>query len=99
MMNVKLKIVNPEFLRSGYLKKQSQFRKGKMNTKLVNKRVYEENRCFGSKKNKANSKPIKANFNIPPIIKGVEVRKGVSDKAQLLALGVFSANIKPGVRL
>jgi hypothetical protein len=25
MMNVELKIVNPEFLRSGYLKKQSQY--------------------------------------------------------------------------
>jgi len=45
------------------------------------------------------TKPIKANFNIPPTIKGVEGKKGVSDKAQLLALGVFSANIEPGVRL
>ena len=45
------------------------------------------------------TKPIKANFNIPPTIKGVEVRKRLSDKAQLLALGVFSTNIKPGVRL
>jgi len=41
----------------------------------------------------------KANFNIPPTIKGVEGRKGVSDKAQLLVHSVFSANIEPGVRL
>lgn len=45
------------------------------------------------------TKPIKANFNIPPTIKGVEGRKGVSDKAQLPALGVFSTNIELGVRL
>ncbi len=50
---------------------------------------------FSSKK----TKPLKANFNIPITIKEVEVRKEVSDKAQLLVRGVFSANIEPGVRL
>jgi len=45
------------------------------------------------------TKPIKANFNIPPTTKGVEGKNGVPDKAQLLDHSVFSANIEPGVRL
>ncbi len=54
--------VNPEVLRRGYLKKQSQFPKGQNDVKSILVMVYGD--CDGPRrrKNKANSKPNKANL-------------------------------------
>ena len=45
-----------------YLKKQSQFAKGQMGLNIANTKVYEKTSYRGIVKNKANSRPIKANF-------------------------------------
>ena len=57
-------IVNPEALRPGYLKKQSQFLKGQNDIKAVFIMGYEDSDRPGRPKNKANSNPIKANFKV-----------------------------------
>ena len=48
------------------LKKQSQFSKGRTNLIVCIERDYEYFHVFGRRKNKANSKPIKANSSKPP---------------------------------
>ncbi len=50
--------VNPEFLRRGYLKKQSQFTEGQNDVKSVLIKSYGDFGRLRRRKNKANSKPI-----------------------------------------
>jgi len=54
--------VNPQFFRRGYLKKQSQFSKGQNDIKTVLLMVYGDFDGPRRQKNKANSKPNKANL-------------------------------------
>jgi len=50
----------------GDLKKQSQFAVSRNDAKIVIAMVYEDFGGWGLRKNKANSKPIKANFEMLP---------------------------------
>jgi len=48
---------------------------GKMSLSIYLKRRYEDFCGFGRRKNKANSKPNKANFGLPTAPKGVGIEK------------------------
>jgi len=61
-MNGELKIANAQFLRRGYLKKQTQFSNGRNDVKSILTMFYGDFNGQGRRENKANSKPNKANL-------------------------------------
>jgi len=64
------------------LKKQSQFSKIRIGVSIYMKGYYEEFNALGRRKNKANSKPIKANLADP---KGVEQRPAEDGRSSIAA--------------